>query len=397
MIKWVKNITIIAGATLMVSACSSVDSENEMAELPIFEATYQPHIAWTQHVGNGIEHYYSQLQPAVDETAVYSAARDGSVKALAVKSGKVLWSTHLHAQQDNAGLHLSARVSGGIGLGDGTLFIGTENAEVYALNTRDGKVKWSTTVSGEVLAQPVYDNGLVVIHTSRDDLIALDSNDGKQIWRLSHSQPNLTLRGNATPSIAQGGIIYGRSDGYIAVALLADGQSGWQLPVARAYGATELERLVDVDMQPVILNNIVYALAYNGNLVAIELLSGRELWSQKYSGFNNISVNGQDIFLTDYRGYIFAVNRDNGEQRWVNKQLSYRNVTGVTVANQYLVVGDEEGYLHWLDRFTGQFVAQQDLDEGGLYKEPVATATHLYLQTRDGEIIAIEKPIVNVE
>jgi len=396
MIKWVKNITIIAGATLMVSACSSVDNENEMAELPIFEATYQPHIAWTQDIGDGIEHYYSQLQPAVDEKAVYAAARDGSVKAFSVNNGKVLWSTHLHSH-NKARLHLSIRVSGGVGLGNNTLFIGTENAEVYALDASNGDVKWTANVPGEVLAQPVYNDGLVVIHTTRGDLVALDSNDGKQVWRSSHSQPSLTLRGNATPSITQGGIVYGRSDGYVAVTLLANGQAGWQLPVARAYGATELERLVDVDMQPVILNNVVYALAYNGNLVAIELLTGRELWSQKYSGYNNITVNGQDIFLTDYRGYIFSVNRDNGQQRWVNKQLSYRNVTGVTVANQYIVVGDEEGYLHWLDRFTGQFVAQQDLDEGGIYKEPVATATHLYLQTRDGEIIAIEKPIVNVE
>ena len=268
---------------------------------------------------------------------------------------------------------------------------------MFALNATDGKVKWSTTVSGEVLAQPVYDNKLVVIHTSRGDLIALNSDNGEQVWHLSNSQPKLTLRGNATPTIAQGGIVYGRSDGYVAVALLTTGQAGWQLPIARPYGATELERLVDVDMKPVVLNNIVYALAYNGNLVAIELLTGREIWSQKYSGFSNLTVSGQDIFLTDYRGYIFSVDRDDGQQHWVNKELAYRNVTGVTVANEYIVVGDEEGYLHWLDRLTGQFVAQQDLDEGGLYKEPIATATHLYLQTRNGELIAIEKPILNVE
>ena len=77
MIKWVKNITIIASTALILSACSSSDDENQAAELPIFEATYQPKIAWTQSVGNGIGDYYSQLQPAVDEKAVYVAARNG--------------------------------------------------------------------------------------------------------------------------------------------------------------------------------------------------------------------------------------------------------------------------------------------------------------------------------
>jgi len=396
MIKWVKDITIIATAAMMLSACSSSSDENQAAQLPVFEASYHPHVAWTQSVGNGIGDYFSQLRPAVDEKAVYVAARNGVVKAFSINNGKLLWKANLNTDASSV-LNISPRISGGVGLGDNTLFIGTENAEVFALDASNGNVKWTTTVSGEVLAQPVYDNKLVIIHTSRGDLIALNSDNGEQVWNLSNSQPKLTLRGNATPTIAQGGIVYGRSDGYVAVALLMTGQQGWQLPIARPYGATELERLVDVDMTPVVLNNIVYALAYNGNLVAIELLTGREIWSQKYSGFSNLTVSGQDIFLTDYRGYIFSVDRDDGQQRWVNKELAYRNVTGVTVANEYIVVGDEEGYLHWLDRFTGKFVAQQDLDEGGLYKEPIATATHLYLQTRNGELISIEKPILNVE
>ena len=396
MIKWVKDITIIATAAMMLSACSSSSDENQAAQLPVFEASYHPHVAWTQSVGNGIGDYFSQLRPAVDEKAVYVAARNGVVKAFSINNGKLLWKANLNTDASSV-LNISPRISGGVGLGDNTLFIGTENAEVFALDASNGNVKWTSTVSGEVLAQPVYDNKLVVIHTSRGDLIALNSDNGEQVWNLSNSQPKLTLRGNATPTIAQGGIVYGRSDGYVAVALLMTGQQGWQLPIARPYGATELERLVDVDMTPVVLNNVVYALAYNGNLVAIELLTGREIWSQKYSGFSNLTVSGQDIFLTDYRGYIFSVDRDDGQQRWVNKELAYRNVTGVTVANEYIVVGDEEGYLHWLDRFTGKFVAQQDLDEGGLYKEPIATATHLYLQTRNGELISIEKPILNVE
>lgn len=396
MIRWVKNITVITATALILSACSSVEEENQAFQLPNFDATYKPKIAWTQSVGNGIGSYYSQLQPAIDENAIYVAARNGSVKAFSIKNGKSLWKTNLSSQDSNV-LNISPRISGGVGLGDDTLYIGTENAEVFAVNAADGEVKWSSTVSGEVLAQPVYDNKLVIIHTSRGDLIALNSDNGEQVWQVSNPQPKLTLRGNATPSISKGGIIYGRSDGYVAVALLMTGRPGWRLPIARPYGATELERLVDVDMKPVVLNNIVYALAYNGNLVAIDLLSGREIWSQKYSGFSNLTVNGKDIFLTDYRGHVFSVSRDDGEQRWVNKELSYRNVTGVTVANEYIVVGDEKGYLHWLDRLTGKFVAQQHIGGGGLYKEPVATTTHLYLQTRNGELIAIEKPILNIE
>ncbi|MEL0629884.1 outer membrane protein assembly factor BamB [Psychromonas aquatilis] len=399
MIKWVKNITVIASSALILSGCSLFSGEEDvvkMAELPEFEATYEPEIDWTASIGDGVDKYFSQLKPAVDNDAVYIAARGGEVKALSIEDGDTLWSIDLSDQEANT-LNRSARLSGGIGLGGQTLYIGTENAQVFAIDAENGEVKWMTEVSGEVLAQPVYDSGFVVVHTSRGDLIALDSTTGEKVWNLNNAQPKLTLRGTSTPTISQGGIVYGRADGYISVALLENGRPLWQIAAARAYGATELARLADADMQPVVVNGIVYALAYNGNLVAIDLLKGQQLWFQKYAGYTDISVSGLDIFLTDYRGYVYALNQSDGEQRWVNKELSYRNLTGVTVANDFIVVGDAEGYLHWIDRETGQFVAQQDLDSDGLYQAPVATSTHLYLQTRSGDVIAIEKPILNVE
>ena len=130
---------------------------------------------------------------------------------------------------------------------------------------------------------------------------------------------------------------------------------------------------------------------------AIDLLQGKELWSRKYAGFSDIALSGNTLYLSDYRGFVFAVDRNSGEELWVNDQLAYRNVTGVTVANEYIVVGDGEGYLHWLDRDDGHFVAQQKLDADGLYMQPFATDSYLYLQTRSGKLIAIEKPSLNLK
>lgn len=399
MIKWAQKLTVIATTTLLLGGCSLFSGEEDvvkMADLPEFEATYQPIIAWTSNIGNGVDKYYSQLQPAVDYNTIYAAARAGEVSAFSVEDGSSLWSIDLSQHESNL-LNRSARLSGGVTLALDTLYIGTENAQVFALDVENGDIKWMSSVSGEVLAKPVYDSDRVVIHTSRGDLIALDSRTGEELWSLSNAQPKLSLRGSAAPSISQGGVIYGRADGFVSAALLQTGQPLWQVPVARPYGATELDRLVDADMQPVIRNNIVYALAYNGNLVAIDLLKGELIWSKKYSGFNDIVVAGNDIFLIDYRSHIFAIDRHNGEQHWANTSLLYRNVTGATIANDFIVVGDAEGYLHWIDRESGEFVAQQKLDSKGLYKEPIESTTHLYLQTRSGKLIAIEKPILNVE
>lgn len=382
---------------LLLSGCSVFSGDEDvvkMAELPIFEASYQPKIAWEDSVGSGIDKYYSQLQPVADEDFVYVASRDGRVKAFAAQSGKSLWSVNFAKHESNK-LNRSARFSGGISLAGDMLLIGTENAQVFALDKYTGDLLWLAKVRGEVIAQPVYASGIVIIHTSRGDLTALDSVTGEELWTLTNKLPKLTLRGSATPVIAQGGIVYGRADGFIATTLLKNGQPLWQLPVARPFGATELDRIVDVDMAPIVHNGIIYILAYNGNLLAIDLLKGQQLWSKEYSGYNALALSGKTLFLTDQRGYIFAVDSDSGEQLWVNKQLTYRNLTGVSIANQYIVVGDAQGYLHWLNREDGHFVAQQLIDSDGLYSAPYETNNYLYLQTRSGKIVAIEKPLFN--
>ena len=395
--KSLKQLLTLATSTLLLTGCSLFSSDKDvvkMSELPIFEATYQPQIAWQHNVGDGVDKFYSQLQPTADDDAVYVASREGVVKAFTVKTGKQLWSANFSVHESNK-LNRSARLSGGILLAIDTLYIGTENAQVLAIDKSTGKLRWLADVSGEVIASPTYATGMIVVHTSRGDLIALDSNTGEQKWVLNNKQPKLTLRGNSSPTIAQGGVVYGRSDGNVAAALLTTGQPLWQLPVARPYGATELDRIVDADMKPIIHNNIIYVLAYNGNLVAIDLLKGEQLWQRKYAGYSDIALAGSSLYLTDYRGYLFAVNKDNGEEIWSNKQLSFRSVTGVSIANQYIVVGDGEGYLHWIDRDTGLFVAQQKLDSDGLYIQPFSAQQYLYLQTRSGKLIAIEKPSIN--
>lgn len=395
--KGFKQLITLVTSALLLTGCSLFSSDEDvitMAELPIFEASYVPQIAWQASIGSGVGKFYSQLLPAANDEAVYVASRAGEVKAFAATTGKELWSSDFSEHESNK-LNRSARFSGGIHLALDTLYIGTENAQVLAIDKNNGKLRWLVKVSGEVVASPVYSKGLVIVHTSRGELIALDSDTGDEVWVLNNKQPNLTLRGSATPTISKGGVIYGRADGFVAAVFLKSGQPLWQLPIARPYGATELDRIADADMQPIVRNGIIYALAYNGNLVAIDLLKGQQLWQRKYSGYSDMALSGTTLYLTDYRGYLYAVDRNTGDEIWSNKQLAYRNVTGVSIANQYIVVGDGEGYLHWVDRDSGKFVAQQELDSDGIYMQPFESYSYLYLQTRSGKLIAIEKPSIN--
>ncbi|MBV7414830.1 MULTISPECIES: outer membrane protein assembly factor BamB [unclassified Aeromonas] len=389
-----KRMMLGAAVSLALQGCSLFSSEEDltpMAALPVVESAFTADTQWSSSVGDGIGDFYSQLKPAVEEDHIYAAARDGDVTAFDRKSGQVLWSVDLAELPANVDKR-SARLSGGLVSRYGKLFLGSENGVVYALNEADGAVLWQTTVPGEVVASPAVEDGRVVVLTTSGRLIALDTDEGKQQWTLSEEQPPLTLRSASAPVITNGAVLYGRADGKVGIALLSNGQPVRQSKVADPRGATELDRMVDVDATPLIAGDELYAIAYNGQLMARKLMTGDEVWKRKYSGYRDLAVTGNAIVLTDSRSHLFAVDRRNGLELWSNTQLENRSVTAPVIFGDYVVVGDVEGYLYWLDRTDGTIKAMQQLDSSGLYAAPLVDGDTLYVQSRGGKLYALQRP-----
>lgn len=124
------------------------------------------------------------------------------------------------------------------------------------------------------MSRPVVSDGLVLIHTSNGQLQALNEADGLVKWTVNTDMPALSLRGESAPATAFGAAIVGGDNGRVSAVLMQQGQMIWQQRISRATGSTEIDRLSDVDTTPVIVDGVVYALAYNGNLTALDLRSG---------------------------------------------------------------------------------------------------------------------------
>lgn len=231
-----------------------------------------------------------------------------------------------------------------------------------------------------------------MVNTAAGYLIALHPDTGEQRWFFEQEVPALTLRGISAPVVANGGVIFGSANGKLSVVIADSGIEAWKQSVATAVGASELERLVDVDASPIVTAENIYSLAFNGNLMAVDIRSGRIQWKKEYSAFRNLSMSGFMLYLTDHMGHIYAVNARDGSEVWQNKSLTNRGVTGTYSAGDHVVVGDTMGYLHWLDKDTGEFVARTDLDSTGFYVAPVGKDNTIVVQTRDGEITALSTP-----
>ncbi|MGF1699230.1 outer membrane protein assembly factor BamB [Photobacterium makurazakiensis] len=383
--KVLKQAISVALAVGILAGCAGEEDTIQMAPLPVVESSFSPIQSWSQSVGDGVGHYFSKLSPALGYGKLFVADRNGIVQALDPENGQLIWEVDLEGD-------ISARLAGGIALSYGKVFIGSENAEVIALDEATGEELWRSTVEGEVLSKPLIDEGLVVVNTSRGILQALDADTGENKWQLGSEVPTLTLRGDSAPVAISGGVFWGQANGRLAGALMANGQMLWQQPIGSPRGSTEIDRLVDVDATPIIDGERLYVVGYNGNLVSIDLRSGQAAWKRAYSSATDFVIDGNQLYLITDQDHIVAVDTRSGTELWANNDLEYRLLSAPTIVGGYVVVGDSEGFLHWLDPYTGDFVAQQETDGSGIAVPPLRMSDGYLVITRDGRINKMQMP-----
>jgi len=268
----VKNTLLIAFLAISLSGCATVsdwftdDEELEVRRLKPIEAAFQPNIKWDLDVGDGVQDYYSRLAPAVGYGKVFAASRDGIVVAVNPETGKVIWEQDF-ANYENYSLKkallwysnraVSAKISGGLSVAYQSVFFGTEDGYVYALEEATGELKWKVGVKGEVISAPAVDGGVVLVNTTSGHLIALNPENGNQKWMTESDVPPLTLRGVSAPAADSGGALVGTPTGKLQVSILETGLVAWETQIASPSGATELERIVDIDVKPLVFGGNV--------------------------------------------------------------------------------------------------------------------------------------------
>jgi len=407
----VNNKIFIISLALLLSGCSTVSNwfadEEELAirTLPEIESAFQSDVIWDRRIGDGIDNFFSRLSPAVGNDKIFAADREGLIVALSPEDGDVIWELDISLQSDARTIlnlyglfpqKISAKVAGGITLAGNRLYIGTEDGEVIAINESDGSIAWRTKVRSEVLAAPAVDSGIVVVNTSAGILTGLDALTGELKWENESDVPPLTLRGISPPAAANGGAVVGLATGRLQVSIIDSGLTAWEQVIAKPSGATELERIVDVDSKPLVFGGTVYVLSYAGSLSAVELRSGNVIWSREYSSYRNLSIFGNRLFLTDNNSNIYAVDRRNGVELWSSGELRQRNLTEPTPVGSYIVMGDKFGYLHWFTQDEGKYVSRlavgNDDEDEGIFVAPVYKDNLLVVQTRDGDLSLVSTP-----
>ncbi|MCG9737647.1 outer membrane protein assembly factor BamB [Shewanella insulae] len=392
---WCKTLLACSLSLGLLSACSSNDVEEEpVSPLPQIEASVFPEVSWSTSVGSGVGDYYSKIRPAVRYGKLFVMDRYGEVTAYDEATGEQVWSLEISSWFKEGALskNKGARLSSGITAARNKVFFGGESGLLGAVDAETGDMVWHVTAGGELLSAPTVGEDVVVVHTSTGGLEAYNVDDGEKLWVYESKLPTLTLRGTGSAAYEAGGFFVGTADGKIAVVVKSNGQAAWEQPIYTPKGGNEFTRMADVDMKPLIVGENIYAVSYNGNLVSMELRTGRVVWSRKYSSFNELASAGLNLYLVDDHGRVYAVDKRNGLESWSNSELTNRELTSPVVFKDYLVVGDFEGYLHFIDRTSGKLVGRVEVDSSGLFSQPLVIDDKIYVQSRDGKVARITLP-----
>jgi outer membrane protein assembly factor BamB len=337
---------------------------------------------WSKRVGVGLDKQFVNLAPFVYEDRVYVADRKGRVEALDAETGKELW-------QVKTGAALSA----GPGAGSGLVLVGTSDAEVLALSADDGSLLWKAEVSSEVLSVPQVDIDKVIVQTADGIIAALAVDSGEQLWVNDRSVPVLTLRGTSTPAVESGLVVAGFANGKLVGLSAEKGFPVWEVSIAIPRGRSEIDRLVDIDGDPVIVGGVVYVTTYQGHIAVIEAQTGNQGWQREMSSHVGLGVDFSQVYVTDAESNVWALSRSNGATEWKLDELANRKVTAPAPFEDYVAVGDLEGYVHLLSRYDGHIAARAMVDSKGIQEKPLVRNGILYVYGNSGKLSAFALPV----
>jgi outer membrane protein assembly factor BamB len=389
----VKQAFVTVLLTLLLGGCSTLgdwsesilggdDNADPPAPLVDIESPIAVKKLWSTSVGVGDDKQFINLVPAVDESQIFVADRKGQVVAFDLETGKKNWS-----------VKTETAIAAGPGVGEGLVLVGTSDAEVLALSTIDGTLLWKAEVSSEVLSVPRIDLDKVIVQTADGNVAALDAGDGHEVWMHDRAIPVLTLRGTSSPAVQHGLVVVGYANGKLAALSAEKGFDVWETSITIPKGSSEIDRMVDIDGDPIIVGAAVYVTTYQGRIAVVDIQNGDPGWTRDMSSNVGLGVDFSQVYVTDDQSHVWALSRGSGATEWKVEDMSNRQLTAPEPFEDYILVGDVEGYVHLLSRYDGRVAARVKVDSRGVNSKPLVKDGVFYVYGNSGKLAAYTLPV----
>ena len=349
---------------------------------------------WTATINGGSARERLAASPVVADNKLFVTDVDATVHAFAADTGAGLWTTSIADGKKSRG----SRFGGGVSYDDGKVYATDGLGDVVALNAADGKEVWRAKPGGPLRGAPTIANGSLYVLSQDNQIFALGQDDGKVQWIQAGTLETQGVFGVAAPAASQGSIVAGFSSGELNAYRYENGRVLWGDALSRTSITTSVSSLSDIDADPVIDNGRVYAVGQGGRMVALDLSTGQRLWEQNFAGISTPWVAGEWLFVVTDDARLVCLSRSNGKARWIAQLQRFSNdkkkkgnqVTwfGPVLAGGRLVLTNSLGRIVYASPTDGSIVATVNGKKDGYALPPVVANSTLYAIDQRGRISA---------
>lgn len=307
--------------------------------------------------------------------------------------------------------------SGGA-VADGTLFVGSREGRLVAINIADGARQWSESLKmpraagGFGCALPTGGGGCTAAPTGTaiygtpavaDDLVyiggyngriyAFDSSSLATRWvypREGNLQPIVS-----GPAVALGKVYIGSSDGKLYALDAATGDLQWEFPTGDKIWAT-----------PAIDGDTLYIGSFDNKLYALDATTGKKKWEFETEGaiVTTPLVYNNTVYFGSFDRYLYAVEATNGNLKWKSEvEAGSWFWAKPVIYNNTVYAPSLDGKVYILDAESGHEVIDA-IDLGSpVSSSPVLVDDLLIIASEEGAIYALDtatnqiKLLANVE
>ena len=370
---------------LMIAACSKDKNVDQPAKLsPLPHPSLRVTHLWGHNMGDKKAAVLRLGQGvSIADNRVYAAGHKGEVVALDLATGRVLWHTKT-----------GAPLSGGTSSSAELVVAGASDGQLFAFDAANGHNRWKVRLNGEVLAPAAISTRLVAVRTVDGRLHALSPEGGHELWATDQQVPRLSLRGTASPVITGELVLCGFDNGKVVAVNAGDGSVQWEATVTPPHGRTELERLDDIDSAVRVSGRDVYAVGFQGKVAMLALDTGQVWWAHEESSYRGLTLDEETLYLADADGIVAALKARTGAEVWRQNVLLHRGLSPIAVMDDSVVVGDFQGYLHFLDKASGALAARVGTSSGRISTQPLVVGDVVVVTNDRGHINAYRvKPL----
>lgn len=381
-------------AFIFLAGCTTYKPPTPAKLTPITPAI-QIQEQWCRRLNKGAAHEFLKLNPVIANNKIFIGSTDGTITAANENTGRKIWQFKNLGKKRLVVLgHKLWRettrksITSGLAANGNLVFAGTAEGEILALNQNNGELVWKANMTSDVLATPVIANDTLLVKAENGEVRAFDVNSGQLLWTYTHNEPSLILRGGSSPRTFNNTVIIGFASGNIvALDLAKKGKVMWSKTIAKGHGSTIVQRMVDIDVDPQIIDGIIYVATYQGLIAAISIKNQHIIWQHDLSSYSGLAVYADKVFVSDENGHVWAFDRRNGAVIWKQNALQDRQISGPAIVGNAIIVGDKEGYLHFLSQADGHFLARVLVHKNSsIIAKPIVSGKNIYVYTQDGRL-----------